>query len=151
MKHRLGILTVLMAVALGLVFLVPVMTPAQGPGWGGGYGYGMGPGMMGYGYGYGRGPGMMGYGPGPQGVCPGFGGPAAQQTPITDDQAKAAAQEYADKYLKGFKVDKVLPFSVPMGTAYSVELKGPGDEMRILHVNPWGNVGPSGGPWRRSG
>jgi hypothetical protein len=47
--------------------------------------------------------------------------------------------------MKGFKVDKVLPFNVPMGTAYSVELKGPEDEVRVLHINPWGNVVPFGG------
>jgi len=34
---------------------------------------------------------------------------------------------------------------------YSVELKGPKDEVRVLHVNPWGNVMPFGGPGRRAG
>jgi hypothetical protein len=45
----------------------------------------------------------------------------------------------------------VLPFGTPMGTAYSVELKGPKDEIRVLHINPWGNVMPFGGPGRRAG
>ena len=30
-------------------------------------------------------------------------------------------------------------------------LKGPNDETRVLHINPWGNVMPFGGPWRRTG
>jgi hypothetical protein len=29
------------------------------------------------------------------------------------------------------------------------ELKGPGNETRALQVNPWGNMMPFGGPWRR--
>ena len=108
---------------------------APGMGWGGQ----MGPGMMGPGMGYGgqMGPGMMG----PSG--------AAQ---ITDDKAKEVAQQYANTYLKGFTVDKVLPFTGGMGmTMYSVELKGPQGEFRTFHVNPWGNVMPYGGPWHRGG
>ncbi len=31
------------------------------------------------------------------------------------------------------------------GTGYSVELKGPQDELRTFHINPFG------GPWRRAG
>jgi hypothetical protein len=46
---------------------------------------------------------------------------------------------------------KVLPFTMPHGTSYSVELKGPKDELRTFHINPWGNVMPFGGPWRRAG
>ena len=97
-------------------------------------------GMMGPGSGWGgqMGPGMM------------MGQYGAAQ--VTEDKAKEAAQQYANNYLKGFTVDKVLPFTTGMGmTMYSVELKGPADELRILHVNPWGNVMPYGGPWRRSG
>jgi len=36
-----------------------------------------------------------------------------------------------------------------MHTMYSVELKGPNEEVRVLHVNPFGEVMPFGGPWRR--
>jgi hypothetical protein len=46
-------------------------------------------------------------------------------------------------------VEKVLPFSGRMHTMYSVELTGPKDERRVLHVNPYGAVMPFGGPWRR--
>jgi hypothetical protein len=146
----------LIALAVVAVVAFPAMLAlAQGPGYGYGPGMGYGQGMMGGygpGYGYGHmGPGMMwGYG---SGYGPGYGqpGPANPQAQVTDDQAKEIAQKYADKYLKGFTVDKVLPFGTPMGTSYSVELKGPQDEMRVLHVNPWGSVMPFGGPWRRSG
>lgn len=106
--------------------------------------YAHGPG--GYGRGWGMGPGMMGgqFGPGASG-CPGFGAAAQAQT-ITADQAKELAQQYADQYLKGFTVEKVLPFTGMHHTMYSVELKGPKDEIRTLHINPWGNVIPFGGP-----
>ena len=73
--------------------------------------------------------------------------PAAQMSP---DNAKQTAQQYADQYLKGFSVDKVLPFTGMGGmTMFSVELKGPNNELRTLHVNPWGQVMPFGGPWHR--
>lgn len=99
-----------------------------------------------YGQGWGMGPGMMGgqYGPGAYG-CPGFGA-ATQTQAITADQAKDLAQQYADQYLKGFTVEKVLPFTGMHHTMYSVELKGPNDEIRTFHINPWGNVIPFGGP-----
>jgi len=108
-----------------------------------------GPGMMMRG-GW-AGPGMMG-GPGEFG-CPmmayGQGQAAAQ---VTEEQAKTLAQQYADQYLKGFKVDKVLPFAGRGGAMYSVELTGPEGQVRTLHVNPWGNVMPFGGPFgRRAG
>jgi hypothetical protein len=87
------------------------------------------------------GPGMMG---GP--------GSTAQQSQITEDVAKQLAQQYADRYLKGYKVDKILPFTGMGGmTMYQAELKGPKDEERILHINPWGNVMPFGGPRTRTG
>ena len=67
-----------------------------------------------------------------------------------EPKAKELAQSYANQYLQGFTVDKVLPFSGMGGmTMYSVELKGPKDEVRTLHVNPWGQVMPFRGPWRR--
>jgi hypothetical protein len=109
-----------------------------------------GPGMMMRG-GW-AGPGMMG-GSGEFG-CPGMAaygqGQAAAQ--VTEEQAKTVAQQYADQYLKGFKVDKVLPFAGRGGAMYSVELTGPEGQVRTLHVNPWGNVMPFGGPFgRRAG
>jgi hypothetical protein len=110
-----------------------------------GYG-GMGRGM----WGGGMGPGMMGGGG--QFNCPGaaaYGqGQAAQ---ITEEQAKELAQQYADQYLKGFTVERVLPFTGRGGTMYSVEMKGPEGQVRSFHVNPWGNVMPFGGPMRRAG
>jgi hypothetical protein len=110
------------------------MGPGMMGGWQGGYGqagYGC-PGM-----GWGMGPGMMG----------GTGGTAPQ--PLTDDKAKELAQQYADKYLSGFTVERVLPFAGMGMTMYQAELKGPNNENRVLHINPWGNVMPFGGPWRR--
>ena len=110
-----------------------------------GYG-GMGRGM----WGGGMGPGMMGGGG--QFNCPGaaaYGqGQAAQ---VTEEQAKELAQQYADQYLKGFTVERVLPFTGRGGTMYSVEMKGPEGQVRSFHVNPWGNVMPFGGPMRRAG
>ena len=102
----------------------------------------MGPGMM-------RG-GMMG-GTAGQAGCPGMAATGATATQITEEKAKEVAQQYADQYLKGFTVEKILPFTGMHGTMYSVELKGPQDEVRTFHVNPWGNVMPFGGPGRRAG
>ena len=102
----------------------------------------MGPGMVGG--------GMMGTTAGQAG-CPGITGTDTAATPITEEKAKEVAQQYADRYLKGFTVEKILPFTGMHGTMYSIELKGPQDEVRTFHVNPWGNVMPFGGPWRRAG
>lgn len=92
--------------------------------------------------------GRMGGGPGfAGGTCPGLaaapgGAPAA--TAVTEEKATALATEYAAKYFKGYTVERVLPFEGRRGTAYQVEMKGPGGEKRILHVNPWGGVRPFG-------
>jgi len=109
----------------------------------GGSGMMMGGGKMG--------PGMMG-GPGQMG-CPGMAASGQQQgaAQVTEEQAKTMAQQYADQYLKGFKVEKVLPFAGRHGAMYSVEMQGPDGQVRTLHVNPWGNVMPFGGPSRRAG
>jgi hypothetical protein len=122
----------------------------------GGMGRGMmGPGMMGGGM---MGGGMMGGGTGPGGQpgqwnCPGMtaGGQQAPAAQITEEKAKELAQQYADKYLKGFTVETVLPFTGMHMTMYQAELKGPAGEVRILHINAWGNVMPFGGPQRRAG
>jgi hypothetical protein len=118
--------------AIGLVAGVAVAQMGRGP-----MGGGMGPGMMGP---------MMGA----QG-CPGMAGTGTTQPSLTEEKAREAAQAYADQYLKGFTVERVLPFTGMHGTMYSVELKGPNEEVRTFHVNPWGNVMPFGGPGRRTG
>jgi hypothetical protein len=100
-----------------------------------GQGYGMGPGMMG-----GRG---MGWTAGSAG-CPGFSETAAPQ--ITEEKAKELAEKYAGQYLSDFKVERVLPFTGMHHTMYSVELKNSQGELRTLHINPFGNVMPFGGP-----
>jgi hypothetical protein len=125
------------ALAVGVVALLAGVALAQmggGPAAGG-----MGSGMMGGGT---MGPGMMGGAAGEAG---------AQPAQITEEKAKELAQQYADTYLKGFTVEKVLPFTGMHGTMYSVELKGAEGQVRTFHINPWGNVMPFGGPQRRSG
>jgi hypothetical protein len=128
-------LMVVAAVAASAVLVAPAFAQM---------GYGpMGRGMWGGGWG----PGMMGGG---AYNCPGAAG-YGQAAQITEEQAKELAQQYADQYLKGFTVDRVLPFTGRRGTMYSVELKGPDGQTRTFHVNPWGNVMPFGGPTRRAG
>ena len=127
MKRILG----LIAALAGLVALSGVAL-AQ---WGGGPG--MGRGMMGGGRGSMRG----------SADCPYAEQTSATQ--VTEDKAKELAQQYADKHLAGFTVDKVLPFTGMHRTMYSVELKNAAGEARTIHVNPFGNVMPFGGPWQR--
>ncbi|MBI3029054.1 MAG: PepSY domain-containing protein [Candidatus Rokubacteria bacterium] len=126
-----------------VILLAGVAFAQMGGPMAGGMGRGMGPGMMGG--------GMMGQGgQAGQWNCPGMAA-GGQQTPaaqITEEKAKELAQQYANQYLKGFTVEKVLPFTAMHGTMYSVELKGPNDEVRTFHINPWGNVMPFGGPQR---
>jgi len=137
----------LVIVSLALSAAVYAQAPGDyGPGWGMGWGHGMG-------WGPGTGPGMRRGGPGPYGnpPCGGWGGPGWGQSQITDENAKAAAQQYADKYFKDYKVERVLPFTGMGGmTMFQAELTGPNGESRLLHVNPWGNVMPFGGPQPRS-
>ena len=132
MKQFLAVAGSVVAVALLAGVAVAQMERGQNPMAGG-----MGPGMMGP---------MMG-----AGGCPGLTGTDAAPPSLTEEKAKAAAQAYADKYLKGFAVEKALPFTGMHGPMYSVEMKGPNEEVRTFHVNPWGNVMPFGGPWRRMG
>ena len=66
---------------------------------------------------------------------------------ITPEKAKGVAQRYANTYLRGFNVEKVSSVAGLLGmTMYSVDLRGPNDDMRTLHVNPWGVVVPYGEP-----
>ena len=58
----------------------------------------------------GMGSGMMGPMMGAAG-CPGLAGMGATPASLTEEKAKEAAQAYADKYLKGFTVEKALPFT----------------------------------------
>jgi hypothetical protein len=116
------------AVAGGLAVFAGVAS-AQ---WGGGPGGGR----------FGMGPGMMGGAP-----CAGV---TSAATEVTEEKAKELATAYADKYLKGFAVERVLPFTGRFHTMYSVELKNQAGEIRTLHVNPWGNVIPFGGPTGRA-
>jgi hypothetical protein len=123
------------AVAGSLTLLGGAAMAQWGGGPGRGYG-GMGPGMM-----WGGGPGWM------AGGAPCAGATNAA-TEITEEKAKELAKAYADQYLKGFTVERVLPFTGRFRTMYSVELKNAEGEVRTLHVNPFGNVTPFGGPWR---
>jgi hypothetical protein len=96
---------------------------------------------------------MMRGGTGPYGQspCGGWAGPGSKQSQITDENAKTAAQQYADKYVKGYKVERVLPFTGMGGmTMFQAELTGPNGESRLLRINPWGNVMPFGGPQARA-
>jgi hypothetical protein len=130
-------LTVALVAAVSLAVAEAAFAQMGGPGY-----------MMRGGF---AGPGMMG-GPG-QGGCPGMAGLGQQQpaAQVTEEQAKTLAQQYADQYLKGFTVERVLPFTGRRGAMYQVELKGPDAQVRTLHVNPWGNVMPFGGPFRHAG
>jgi len=79
--------------------------------------------------------------------CAGVTGAA---TEVNEEKAKELATAYAGQYLKGFTVERVLPFTGGVHTMYSVELKNEAGELRSLHVNPWGNVIPFGGPRGRA-
>ncbi|HSD52206.1 MAG TPA: PepSY domain-containing protein, partial [Candidatus Methylomirabilis sp.] len=63
---------------------------------------------------------------------------------IDEAKAKEIANEYVTKNLPGYSVEKLVKFDRPRGTMYQVELKGPKDEVRYLHINPFGNVIPFG-------
>lgn len=132
MKRLVG---VSLAVAATGLLAGAALAQQAGPG---GFGHGA---MMLTGRGAG---GMMGGGPGWAG-CPG-GGATAATAQITEGKARELATQYAEKYLSGFTVERVLPFTGMHHTMYQVELKGPAGERRTLHINPWGNVMPFGGP-----
>jgi len=133
---------------VSVVLAIAVVTVLAGAAWafmgpGGGRPMGMGGGMMGMGPGH----GASGAGPGASG-CPGMTGtgPAVAPAQITEEKAKEVAKAYVEKYFQGFTVERVLPFTGMHHTMYTVELKGPKGETRTLHINPWGNVMPFGGP-----
>jgi hypothetical protein len=134
MKKLLGVVLA----GLGLLALAGVATAH----WEGGPGRarfgGMGPGMMG---------GPRGSQSGTEYGCPGHEATTAQ---ITEDKAKDLAQQYADRYLKGFTVERVLPFTGMHHPMYAVELKNEQGEIRTVHINPFGNVIPFGARWRQS-
>ena len=130
MKRFLGLTVTAVALA--------ALTGVAAAQWGHGPGRGMGRGMGG------------GRGSGPEGVGAHCAPAQTSATEITEDKAKELAQQYADKYLSGFTVERVLPFTAGHGTAYSVELKNQAGEARTIHVNPFGNVMPFGPRWRRS-
>lgn len=119
--------------------------------WGGpGMGMGMGFGPQGRGAGWG--PGAMmgagwgagaGFGPGAA-PCWNQGATGITATAIDEDKAKEIATEYVTKNLPGYTVEKLVKFERPRGTMYQVEVKGPKDEVRYLHINPFGNVIPFG-------
>lgn len=142
MKRILGVTLAVAVVAVLAGGAFAFMGGGTGTPMGGGGMMGMGPGMMGG--------GMKG---GTTGTtdCPGMtaaGGETAT-TPITEEKAKELATQYTEKYLKGFTVERVLPSTGMHMTMYQAELKGPQGETRTLHINPWGNVMPFGGPVTR--
>jgi hypothetical protein len=142
MKRILGV-TLTVAVVITLAgWAFAFMGGGPGAPLGSGGMMGMGPGMMGG--------GMMGGATGQAG-CPGMtaAGTPASTAPITEEKAKELAIGYAEKYLKGFTVERVLPLSGMHMAMYQAELKGPGGETRVLHINPWGGVMPFGGPATR--
>jgi hypothetical protein len=65
-------------------------------------------------------------------------------TAIDEAKAKEIATDYVTKNLPGYTVEKFVKFERPRGTMYQVELKGPKDEVRYIHINPFGNVMPFG-------
>lgn len=112
-----------------------------------------GPGM---GMGQGTGMGMTGFGPQRAMMGPGAGmGPGAAPcwnqgatgvtaTAIDEAKAKEIATEYVTKNLPGYTIEKLVKFERPRGAMYQVEVRGPKDEVRYLHINPFGAVMPFG-------
>ena len=147
MKKALGIAIAAMLV-LGLSGLATAWWGGPGGGMMGGYGP---QGMMGQGWGPGGGwgPGMgrgrgAGFGPG-GGPCWQPGGPQGANAPAIDDaKAKELAADYVKQNLPGYSVEKLVKFERPRGAMYQVEVKGPQNEVKYLHINPWGNVVPFG-------
>jgi hypothetical protein len=131
-----------LSVALVAVLVLGVTSLALAR-WGGpGMGMGFGPRGAMMGQGAGMGPGA-GFGPG-AGPCWQRGATGATATAIDEAKAKEIATEYVTKNLPGYTVEKIEKFERPRGTMYSVELKGPKNEVRTIHINPFGYVMPFG-------
>jgi hypothetical protein len=139
MKKAMGV-TLLAVLVLGVS--AAAMAWWDGPG----MGMGMGQGMMGRGAMMGphagRGPGE-GFGPG-AGPCGNQNATGVTATSIDDAKAKEIATDYVTKNLPGFKIEKLVKFDRRRGAMYQVEVKGPKDEIRYLHINPFGAVMPFG-------
>jgi hypothetical protein len=139
MKRAVTIAVAAMMVAgsAGVALAQGPYGPRMGAGWGGGWGMGRGPQAM-----------QARMGGGGQFGCPMAGAAGASAVPggeaVTEEKATELATAYAEKYFKGYSVERVLPFQGRFATMYQVELKGPKGEKRVLHVNPWGNVRPFG-------
>jgi hypothetical protein len=129
MKKVLGV-----ALVTVLVLGVTSMALARWGGPGMGMGYGPRAAMMG------QGAGMGPWG----GPCWQRGATGATATAIDEAKAKEIATEYVTKNLPGYTVEKIEKFERPRGAMYSVELKGPKDEVRYIHINPFGYVMPFG-------
>jgi len=129
MKKALGV-----ALVAVLVLGVSSIALARWSGPGMGMGYGPRGAMMGPG---------AGFGPG-AGPCWQRGTTGATATAIDEAKAKEIATEYVTKNLPGYTVEKIVKFERPRGAMYSVELKGPKDEVRYIHINPFGYVMPFG-------
>lgn len=139
MKKALGV-----ALIAALVLGVSSAALARwgGPGMGMGMGMGMGYGPQRAMMGSGMGPGM-GFGAG-TGPCWRQGATGVSATAIDETKAKELATDYVTKNLPGYKIEKLEKFQRPRGTMYSVELKGPKDEVRYIHINFFGMVMPFG-------
>ncbi|OGB89938.1 MAG: hypothetical protein A3G35_03285 [candidate division NC10 bacterium RIFCSPLOWO2_12_FULL_66_18] len=105
-----------------------------GPGMGMGMGFGPQRAMMGPGAG-------MGPGAAP---CWNQGATGVTATAIDEAKAREIATAYVTKNLPGYTVEKLVKFERPRGAMYQVEVRGPKDEVRYLHINPFGAVMPFG-------
>ncbi len=141
---------------LGVLVAVSVLVALAGAALAFMGGQGMGPGAMGQGRMMGpggQGQGRMMGGPGMRGAadCPGMTAEGVAATAVTQEKATEIAKEYVEKSLPGYTVENVTPFPVRHGTltAWSVELKGPKGEAKVLHINPFGAV-MQPGAWQRA-
>jgi hypothetical protein len=78
--------------------------------------------------------------------------PMVTNKPITEEDARAMAQQFADKNLQGFKVVRPREYGGGYQTVcykdgkayysveYSIDAKNPKGETRILRVDQFGNV-----------
>jgi hypothetical protein len=149
MKKAMGVI-LLAVLVLGISTMAMAWWdgPGMGMGRGTGMGMGMGHGMMGRGPGAMMGPGAgsaHGMGPGPMGgPCGNRGATGVTATTIDEAKAKEIATDYVTKNLPGFKIEKLVKFDRPRGAMYQIEVKGAKDEIRYLHINPFGAVMPFG-------